>query len=100
MSLDRLSSAHFVTGRLPRIIFSISTAFSSQGIEEDSLFDLSNVLTRRDNGIGVDGNGVNAALDQEFCKIRIDARRLASDRNGLAVLMSHGDEVADCPFDS
>ena len=96
---DRLSITHKSDMLLPRIIFCISTALACQRIEEDTLFDLCHVFPCRYDGIGVDRDGIDAALDQEFSEVRIDARCLAADGNGLAVLMGYGNEMADSPFD-
>ena len=96
---DRLSITHKSDMLLPRIIFCISTALASQRIEEDALFDLCHVFPCRYDGIRVDRDGIDAALDQEFSEVRIDARCLAADGNGLAVLMGYGNEMADSPFD-
>lgn len=58
------------------------------------------VFPCRYDSVGVDRDGIDAALDQKFGEVRIDARRLAADGNGLAVFVSNRDEMADSPFDS
>ena len=63
------------------------------------MLDLRGDLLGVDDRIGVDRDGVDAALDEELAELRIDARELAADGHGLAVLVGDLDEMADGTLD-
>mgnify|MGYP006960769149 CR=1 FL=1 len=57
------------------------------------MLDLGSDLLGVDDRIGVDRDGVDAALDEELAELRIDAGKLAADGHGLAVPVGDLDEV-------
>ena len=81
---------------LPVQVLNLLTAFAGQSIHHDALLDLSSQLLCELNSIRVNGHAVDTALNEELAELRIYARSLTADRNGLAILMSNLNQVTDC----
>ena len=75
---------------LPVQVLNLLTAFAGQSIHHDALLDLSSQLLGELNSIRVNGHAVDTALNEELTELRIYARSLTADRNGLDILMSNG----------
>ena len=72
---------------LPLQIFCFRASPVSQGIQQNTLFDLGGQPLREYNRIRIYRDAVDSALDQEFTEYRIHGRRLSADGNGLAIFV-------------
>ena len=76
---------------LPGKVLGLLLTTARELVEHHLVLDLRGDLLGVDDRIGVDRDGVDAALDEELAELRIDARELAADGHGLAVLVGgHG----------